>query len=61
MKLPFVIKYVPNICKIPEICDKVILENGRTLMFVPDRYKNQKVCYKAVDNYPNILEFVRFV
>ena len=25
--------------------------------FVPDCYKNQKMCCKAVDNYSHILEF----
>ena len=32
------------------MCDKAILENDRTLKFVPDCYKNQKMCSKAVDN-----------
>ena len=40
------------------MCDRVILENGGTLMFVPDCYKNQKICNKAADNYPHALEFV---
>ena len=38
--------------------NKVILENGGTLMFVPDCYKNQKMCYKTVDNYTHALEYV---
>ena len=25
---------------------------------VPDYYKNQEICNKAVDNYPHALEFV---
>ena len=33
------------------MCDKNILENGGTLMFVQNFYKNQKVCNKAVNNY----------
>ena len=33
------------------MCDKAILENGGTLKFVPDCYKNQEMCNKAVDNY----------
>ena len=41
------------------MCDKAILENGETLKVVPDCYKNQKMCNKAVENYPRALEFVR--
>ena len=37
--------------------DKAIVENGGTLKFVPDCYKNQEMCNKAVDNYPHALEF----
>ena len=33
-KLPFVRRY-----KIQEMCNKAILENAETLMFVPDSYK----------------------
>ena len=32
------------------MCDKAILENGGTIKFVPDCYKNQERCNKAVDN-----------
>ena len=39
------------------MCDKVILENVRTLKSVTDCYKNQRMCDKAVDNYPHALEF----
>ena len=56
-KLPLLIRYVPNQYKIQQICDKTILENGWKLIF-PDSYKNQKMCNKAVDNYPHALEFV---
>ena len=41
-KLPFVINYVPNQYKTQEICDKVILENDRTLKFVPDCNKKKR-------------------
>ena len=37
--------------------DKAIVENGGTLKFVPDCYKNQEMCNKAVDNYPHALEY----
>ena len=38
--------------------EKTILENGGTLKSVPDCYKNQEMCNKAVDNHPHALEFV---
>ena len=38
--------------------DKAVLENGETLKSVPDCYKNQRKCDKAVDNYLYALEFV---
>ena len=40
------------------MCHKTILENGGTLKSIPDCYKNQEMCNKAVDNYPHALEFV---
>ena len=40
------------------MCDKTILENGETLKSIPDCYKNQEMCNKAVDNYLHALEFV---
>ena len=39
--------------------DKAILENDRTLKFVPDCYKTQKMCDKAADNYLHAWEFIR--
>ena len=44
-------KYVPDRYKIHRMCDKVILENGETLMFIPDSYKDQNIFNKAVDDY----------
>ena len=38
--LPFVIMYVLDGFKTQEMCDKVILENGGMLKFIPDCYKN---------------------
>ena len=35
------------------MCDKAVLENGGTSKPVPDCYKNQQMCDKAVDNYPH--------
>ena len=45
------------------MCDKVNIENveqlkSRTLKSVPDCYKNQEICSKAIDNYPHVLKFV---
>ena len=37
---------------------KAILENSGTLKPVPDCYKNQTMCNKAVDNYAHALESV---
>ena len=50
------------------MCDKVNLENGGNggdsengenggSFTVPDYYKNQKMCNKAVDNCPHALDF----
>ena len=41
-KIFFVIRYVFDCYKAPDMCDKVILENGGLLKFVPDCYKNKK-------------------
>ena len=41
--------YVTDQYKTPEMWDKVILGNARMLRFIPDCYKNKKVCFKAVD------------
>ena len=32
------------------MCNKAILKNGGTLESVPDWYKTQEMCNKAVDN-----------
>ena len=40
------------------MCEKAVLKNGGTLKSVPDCYKNQEMCNKAVDNYRHTLEFV---
>ena len=50
---PFVKKNVPQ-----RLCDKVILENGGTLMFIPDCYNNQSMCDNVVDNYAHALGHV---
>ena len=39
-KLPYLLRYVPDKYKNQNLCDKSILENGRTLKSVPDCYKN---------------------
>ena len=40
------------------MCDKIILENGGMIRFIPDCCKN-KNCDIIVDNYSNGLEFAR--
>ena len=40
------------------MCEKAVLKNGGTLKSVPDSYKNQEMCNKAVDNYRHASEFV---
>ena len=36
----------------------MLIENCGTLRYVPDCYKNKKICKKTIDNYPYALEFV---
>ena len=38
------------------MCDKVILENGG--MFIPDSYKDKKMCNESADNCAHALGFV---
>ena len=52
-KSPFVKKNVPQ-----RLCDKVILENGGTIMFIPDCYNNQSMCDNVVDNYAHVPGYV---
>ena len=40
------------------MCDKAFIDKGRTLTFVPDIYKNKKMCNEVVDNYVDALEYV---
>ena len=47
-KFLFIIKHVLDWYKNQEMCDKVILENGGMLMFVPD--SNEKICNKSIIN-----------
>ena len=41
-KLPYLLKYVPDQYKTPQICDNAIPENGRTVESVPDDCKSKK-------------------
>ena len=41
------------------MCNKIILKNGGTLMSVPDFYKNQEMCDKAVDTHPFTINMFR--
>ena len=40
------------------MCDKAILETGRTLKSIFNCCKNQEICNKAVDNYLHALELI---
>ena len=57
-KLPYLLRYVYNWYKTPQMCDKAILGNGGTFTSAPDCYKNWEVCNNAADNYPHALEFI---
>ena len=52
-QLSFAIMCVPDQYKAKEMCDKVILGTGGMLTFIPDCYKNLKMCYEAVVDYRN--------
>ena len=41
-KLPFLIKYVPDWYKTPQMCDQVRQGNDEMLMFIPYFYKDEK-------------------
>ena len=41
-KLPYLVKYVPDCYKTPQMCDNAILENSGTVELVPDYYKSKK-------------------
>ena len=57
--LAFVTKYVPDCYRIQELSDKVILEHGGTVRFVPDCCKNKiYLCNVPVDNWVDPLELV---
>ena len=51
-KLSYLLKYVPDQYKTQQMCEKTILENGRTSESIHDCCKNQEMCSKAVENYP---------
>ena len=40
-KLLFVVKYVPDRCKTNKMCNKIIIENGGLLEFIPDCCEDQ--------------------
>ena len=46
-RLPPLIRYAPDWYKTH---NEVRVKNGRMLKFVPNRYKNQKMCNLAVDH-----------
>ena len=51
--------YIPDRYKAKGMRDKVIIENGGTLRFVSDCYKDKKKkCDNAYDNYAHTLRIV---
>ena len=42
-KLPFLIRYVLDEYNTQQMCGTAVVENGGTLKFVPDNYKNKKM------------------
>ena len=40
------------------MCNEAVVENGGASKFVPDNYKNQKMCNQTVNNYADALEYV---
>ena len=60
-KITYLLRYVPDQCKAQQICDKAILENVGILIMcnkpvnnyphtiVPEWYRTQEKCDKAVD------------
>ena len=48
--LPYLLRYVLDRHKTQYMCEKAISENGGKLKSLPNCYKNQEVCNKAVDN-----------
>ena len=50
-------KICPSLVDI-RIFDKVILENGGMLLFIPDCYNYQAMYNKAVDSFGHALEYV---
>ena len=56
-----VVKKLPSLSKYVSVhyrTQAMLIENCGTLRYVPDCYKNKKICKKTIDNYPYALEFV---
>ena len=47
-KLPFEIRFVPDLYKAQQMCDKAILQNSGTFESVPDCYRNQQIVIKLL-------------
>ena len=54
-KLPYLLIYVSDKYMTQKMPHKATPENAGTLKYVPDCYKNQEMCNKAVNNYPYAL------
>ena len=48
-KLLFVIRHDPDRYQIQLMCEKDVIESGRTLWSVSDSFRNQQMCDKALD------------
>ena len=48
-KLLFVIRHDLDRYQIQLMCEKDVIESGGTLWFVPDSFRNQRMCDKALD------------
>ena len=56
--MPYLLRYVSEPYNTWQMFDKTVLQNGGILKSVPDFYKNQEMCNKAINNYPHALELV---
>ena len=40
------------------MCNRIVCEDPFSLTYVPDQYKTQKICDKAIDDYLATLKFI---
>ena len=56
--VPCWIREIPGCLKKQEMCDEAVWIEPRSLSFVPDRFKTEGVCIKAVRRNPYALDYV---